>query len=142
MPGLGKINIEWNNPDSLTFSAFDMYRFTNKTDTTYTDTTLINTKLITDTLYTDYRRSSRKEILLPLQSYTTLTSARAITPEWPGRQLLHPVPGMRTEILPSTCWTLSQLWASSWGNPQPFIFAAADVNHDSDYQCFGRCRYS
>jgi hypothetical protein len=131
MPGLGKINLEWNNTGLVDFLGFNMYRFTNKTDTTYTDTTLINTKLITDTLYTDYSVVPGKKYYYLYKvirtdfsesSYSRVAGATALTSS-PG--------DANGDLAVNVLDIVSVVSYILGGNPQPFIFAAADVNHDS-----------
>ena len=130
-PGLGKINLEWNNAGLVDFLGFNMYRFTNKTDTTYTDTTLINTKLITDTLYTDFGVVPGKKYYylykvvrtdLSESNYSHVAGATALTSS-PG--------DANGDLAVNVLDIVTTVGFILGENPQPFIFAAADVNNDS-----------
>jgi subtilisin family serine protease len=130
-PGLGKIGLEWNNTGLVDLLGFNMYRFTNVTDTTYSDTTLVNKKLITDTLYTDFDVIPGKKYYYTYKvvrtdfsesNFSHVASARALTSS-PGD-----ANGDLTVNVLDVVSTVSYILGQ---NPQPFIFAAADVNHDS-----------
>ena len=130
-PGLGKINLEWNNAGLTDFLGFNMYRFTNKTDTTYTDTTLINTILITDTVYTDFNvvPGTKYYYLYKVvrtdfseSNYSRVAGATALTSS-PG--------DANGDLAVNVLDIVSTVSFILGGNPQPFIFAAADVNHDT-----------
>jgi hypothetical protein len=129
--GLGKINLEWNNTGLVDLLGFNMYRFTNVTDTTYSDTTLINKKLITDTLYTDFDVIPGKNYHYAYKvvrtdfsesDFSHIASAKALTSS-PGD-----ANGDLAVNVLDVVATVSDILGQ---NPQPFIFAAADVNHDS-----------
>ena len=130
-PGLGKIGLEWNNAGLVDLLGFNMYRFTNVTDTTYSDTTLINKKLITDTLYTDFDVIPGKKYYYAYKvvrtdfsesNFSHVASAKALTssPGDANGDLAVDV----LDVVSTVSYILGQ-------NPQPFIFAAADINDDS-----------
>ncbi len=130
-PGLGKINLEWNNAGLVDFLGFNMYRFTNKTDTTYTDTTLINTKLITDTLYTDFGVVPGKKYYYLYKVVRTDFSESNFS-RVAGTTALTSSPGDANGDLAVNVLDVVSVISYILGqNPQPFIFAAADINHDS-----------
>ncbi|MGA7161647.1 MAG: S8 family serine peptidase [Bacteroidota bacterium] len=130
-PGLGKIGLEWNNAGLVDLLGFNMYRFTNVTDTTYSDTTVINKKLITDTLYTDFDVIPGKKYYYSYKvvrtdfsesDFSHIASTKALTssPGDANGDLAVDV----LDVVTTVSYILGQ-------NPQPFIFAAADINHDS-----------
>jgi hypothetical protein len=123
--------LEWNNTGLVDLLGFNMYRFTNVTDTTYSDTTLVNKKLITDTLYTDFDVIPGKKYYYTYKvvrtdfsesNFSHVASAKALTSS-PGD-----ANGDLTVNVLDVVSTVSYILGQ---NPQPFIFAAADVNHDS-----------
>ena len=130
-PGLGKIGLEWNNNGLADLLGFNMYRFTNVTDTTYSDTTLISKKMITDTLYTDFNVVPGKNYYYTYKvvrtdfsesNFSHVVSAKALTSS-PGD-----ANGDLSVNVLDVVATVSEVLGE---NPQPFIFAAADINHDS-----------
>jgi len=130
-PGLGKINLEWNNTGLVDFLGFNMYRFTNKTDTTYTDTTLISTKLITDTLYTDYNVIPGKKYYY-LYKVVNTDFTESNYSHVAGATVLTSSPGdANGDLAVNVLDIVSTVSFILGGNPQPFIFAAADINKDS-----------
>ena len=132
--GLGKIKLKWLKPKSADVPdllGYNMYRFTNLTDTTYSDTTLLNKDLITDTTYTDFdvTPGNRYYYLYKVvrtnfseSDYSKVTSATALTssPCDANGDLKVNVLDIVTDV--------SYILAH---NPQPFIFDAADINGDS-----------
>jgi subtilisin family serine protease len=130
-PGLGKIDLEWNNAGLTDLLGFNMYRFTNVTDTTYSDTVLINTKLITDTLYTDFDVIPGKNYYYLYKvvrtdfsesDYSKVVGTMALTSS--AGDANGDLSVNVLDIISIVSYILNQ-------NPEPFIFAAADVNHDA-----------
>lgn len=132
-PGLGKVELEWNNNevDFEDFLGYNMYRYT-VIDTlgNHSDTLMLNTSLIQDTLFTDYD-------VVPGQRYyyyykvlrTNLTESDASLTV--TTVPLTSVPGdangsMEVDVAD----VVSLVSYLTNGNPQPFIFEAADVNGD------------
>lgn len=134
-PGLGKVELEWNNNevDFEDFLGYNMYRYT-IVDTlgTHSDTLLLNTSLIQDTLFTDYD-------VLPGQRYyyyykvlrTNLTEgvASRIVTTVPLTATMGDANGSMAVDVADVVSIVSYL---TNGNPQPFIFEAADVNADGN----------
>lgn len=134
-PGLGKVDLEWNNNevDFEDFLGYNMYRYT-IVDTlgTHSDTLLLNTSLIQDTLFTDYD-------VLPGQRYyyyykvlrTNLTEgvASRIVTTVPLTATMGDANGSMAVDVADVVSIVSYL---TNGNPQPFIFEAADVNGDGN----------
>jgi subtilisin family serine protease len=130
-PGLGKVELEWNNAGIPDLLGFNMYRFQHVTDTTFTTPVRINTSLVLDTLITDFSVTPNvlyyyyyKVVNTDLKesdsssvvSCTPLTSAVGDA----NGDLAVNVLDITTII----AYMLNQ-------NPQPFIFNAADVNNDN-----------
>ncbi|MFH0990033.1 MAG: S8 family serine peptidase [bacterium] len=130
-PGLGKIKLEWNNAGVTDLLGFNMYRFTNLTDTTFTEPQLLNTQLITDTLYTDFsvtpgtRYYYKYKIVrtdFSESDYSRVTNAIALTA----------APGDANGDLSTNVLDIISIVSKILNqNPQPFIFEAADINHDN-----------
>jgi subtilisin family serine protease len=128
-PGIGKINLEWNNAGIEDLMGFNMYRFQNTSDTTFSEPILINTELITDTLYTDFN------VLPNTHYYYYYKILRTDFAESDSSHIVNGIPlnasqgdangDLNVNVLDITSiisYMLNQ-------NPQPFIFEAADVNN-------------
>ncbi|MCK9451278.1 MAG: S8 family serine peptidase [Bacteroidales bacterium] len=130
-PGIGKVALEWHEPDDLpTLLGYNMYRFHHITDTTFSDTTLVNTNLVNDTLFTDFSVN-------PLQRYyymykivrtdftesdfSKVVNATVLTAS-PGDANGDLIVNVQ-DIISIVGHILNQ-------NPQPFLSEAADVNED------------
>lgn len=134
-PGLGKVELEWNNNevDFEDFLGYNMYRYT-IVDTlgTHSDTLLLNTSLIQDTLFTDYD-------VLPGQRYyyyykvlrTNLSESDASlnVTTVPLTATMGDANGSMAVDVADVVSIVSYL---TNGNPKPFIFEAADVNGDGN----------
>ena len=134
-PGLGKVELEWNNNevDFEDFLGYNMYRYT-VIDTlgNHSDTLMLNTSLIQDTLFTDYD-------VLPGQRYyyyykvlrTNLSESDASLTV--TTVPLTSVPGdANGSMAVDVADVVSIVSYLTNGNPQPFIFEAADVNGDGN----------
>jgi len=129
-PGLGKINLEWNNTGVEDLLGFNMYRFQKITDTTFTSPVLINTTLITDTVYTDFN------VLPNVRYYYYYRVLRTDFAESDSSKVISAIPltasigdangDLTVNVLDIT--TIVAYLLSN--NPQPFIYDAADVNSD------------
>ncbi len=130
-PGIGKVDLEWHEPDDLpTLLGYNMYRFHHLTDTTFSDTLLVNNALIIDTMFTDFN-------VVPQQLYYYMYKiVRTDFVESDFSQVVNATVlsatigdangDMSVNILDITS-IVSYILS---GNPQPFIFDAADVNAD------------
>jgi subtilisin family serine protease len=130
-PGLGKVELSWVKPDVPDILGYNMYRFTNVTDTTYTDTTLISKSLVTDTTYTDFNVTPGKNYYYTYKvvrtdfsesDYSKIVGTKALTSaagDANGDLSVNVL-----DVVSIASYILDQ-------HPTPFIFAAADVNGDS-----------
>lgn len=130
-PGLGKVDLEWNNAGLTDLLGFNMYRFTNVTDTTYSDTTIINTKLITDTLYTDYNVIPGKNYYYLYKVVRTDFSESDYSKVVGAQALTSSAGDANGDLTVNVLDVVAMVSFILGGSPQPFIFAAADVNNDS-----------
>lgn len=151
-PGLGKVDLEWNNNevDFEDFLGYNMYRYVYDSvlveghydengnwieahnEWLATDSIQLNTALIQDTLFTDYD-------VLPGQRYyyyykvlrTNLTEgvASRIVTTVPLTATMGDANGSMAVDVADVVSIVSYL---TNGNPQPFIFEAADVNGDGN----------
>ncbi len=131
-PGIGKVDLEWHEPDDLpTLLGYNMYRFHHLTDTTFSDTLLVNNALIIDTVFTDYN-------VVPQQLYYYMYKivrtdfVESDFSQVVNATVLTAIVGdangdMAVNILDLT--TIVSYILN--GNPQPFLFDAADVNDDN-----------
>ena len=149
-PGLGKIDLEWNNNevDFDDFLGYNMYRATYDTTITYQygyhngsygyyydtvvsfNSILINDALIQDTLFTDYNVVPRTRYYYYYKVLrTNLTegeSSRIVT-----TVPLTSIPGDANGSMGvDVADVVSLVSYLTNGNPQPFIFEAADINAD------------
>lgn len=149
-PGLGKVELEWNNNevDFEDFLGYNMYRYQydsvlvqghdDENDNWIaahnewlpTDSIQLNTTLIQDTLFVDYN-------VLPGQRYyyyykvlrTNLTESDASLTV--TTVPLTSIPGdANGSMAVDVADVVSLVSYLTNGNPQPFIFEAADVNND------------
>ena len=151
-PGLGKVDLEWNNNevDFEDFLGYNMYRY--RYDSVYveghydenwnwieeetvwmpTDSIQLNTSLIQDTVFTDYD-------VVPGQRYyyyykilrTNLTESQASLTV--TTVPLTSTPGdANGSMAVDVADVVSIVSYLTNGNPQPFIFEAADVNGDGN----------
>jgi subtilisin family serine protease len=148
-PGLGKVELEWNNNevDFEDFLGYNMYRYVYDSVPTNwhydddwnwvcdsvwmpTDSIQLNTTLIQDTLFTDYN-------VLPGQRYyyyykvlrTNLTESEASLTV--TTVPLTSIPGdANGSMAVDVADVVSLVSYLTNGNPQPFIFEAADINTD------------
>jgi hypothetical protein len=131
--GLGKVNLEWSNPDPTDVPdllGYNMYRMEHITDTTLTEPILINSSLITDTLYSDFNVTPNKRYYYYYRVVRTDFSesdSSKVTSTIPFTAAIGDANGDLTinilDITSIVGYLLNQ-------NPQPFILEAADVNQD------------
>jgi len=130
--GLGKVNLEWTNPeDIIDLLGYNMYRFEHLTDTTFTTPIQANSSLVTDTLFTDFDVIPNKKYYYYYKVVRTDFSesdSSRITNATPFTAAIGDANGdlgvSVLDILSEVSYILGQ-------NPQPFIFDAADVARDS-----------
>ncbi len=129
--GLGKVNLEWTNPQQVPdLLGYNIYRFQNLTDTTFTTPVMINQKLVTDTTYTDFNVTPNVKYYYYYKTVNTdfsQSDSSRIISTTPYTASLGDANGDLSvnimDVLSIVSYMLGQ-------NPQPFIFAAADVNQD------------
>ncbi len=129
-PGIGKVNLEWNNTGLEDFLGFNMYRYMSITDSTFTQPSIINESLITDTIYTDYS-------LIPDSTYHYFYKiVNTDLNESDSSNIISAVPfdaangdsngDQAVDVLDLTT-IVSHILGN---NPKPFLSDAADVNYD------------
>ncbi|MBP1645138.1 MAG: fervidolysin [Bacteroidetes bacterium] len=131
-PGIGKVDLEWNNQEMNVddFLGFNMYRYKMDTAGHIYDSIRLNTALIQDTVFTDYN-------VIPGERYYYFYKIlrTSLTENSPSK-VVSTVPLTATrgdangsfsvdvaDIVSTIAFVTNQ-------NPQPFIFDAADVNGD------------
>jgi hypothetical protein len=130
-PGIGKVDLEWNNTGLIDFLGFNMYRYMKLTDSTYSTPQIINTSLITDTVYTDFNiipdSTYRYYYKVVNTDFKESDSSRIVTAT-PFSTATGDANGdLSVSVLDITTivsYMLNQ-------NPTPFLFDAADVNYDN-----------
>lgn len=131
-PGIGKVDLEWNNQEMNVddFLGFNMYRYKMDTSGHIYDSIQINTALIQDTVFTDYNVVPGKRY------YYFYKILRTSLEENSPSKVVSTVPLTATrgdangsfnvdiaDIVSTIAFVTNQ-------HPQPFIFDAADVNGD------------
>jgi len=132
-PGLGKVELEWNNNevDFEDFLGYNMYRYT-IIDTlgNHSDTLMLNTSLIQDTLFTDYNVEPGLRYYYyykVLRTNLTESDASLTVTTVPLTSIPGDANGSMGVDVADVVSLVSYL---TNGNPQPFIFEAADINSD------------
>lgn len=130
-PGIGKVKLEWPTPTGLpTLLGYNIYRFTNQTDTTFTNPIQINQQLVTDTTYIDYQVDPHKKYYYKYKvvrtdftesDFSKTVNATVLTASKGDANGSMSVDVM--DIVSLVGYILGQ-------NPKPFILEAADVNND------------
>ena len=132
-PGIGKVDLEWNNQEMAVedFLGFNMYRYQVDTAGVSGDTTRINQMLIVDTLFTDY------DVVPGERYYYFYKILRTSMTENSPSKTISCVPysairgdangSMNVDVL-DVVTTVNYVTGQ---NPQPFLYDAADVNGDS-----------
>ena len=130
-PGLGKVNLEWNNTGVNDLMGFNMYRMENINDTTLSKPLKLNTLPIPDTLYTDFTGTPNKKY------YYFYKVVRTDMSETDSSRVVTATPFTASKGDANGDLTVNVLDITSivtyllGQNPTPFIFEAADVNGDN-----------
>ena len=149
-PGLGKVDLEWNNNevDFDDFLGYNMYRFNYDSllvnphwqsgnyvyDTIWgpTDPIMLNTELVQDTLFTDYNVTPGKRYYYyykVLRTNLTESDSSLVVTTIPLTSTKGDANGSMTVDVADVVTIVSYL---TNGNPQPFIEEAADANSDGN----------
>ena len=129
-PGLGKVELEWNDNDLEDGLGYNMYRMEHINDSTLTQPVIVNSSLITDTLFTDY------SVVPNRRYYYYYKILRTNMAETDSSRVVSAVPftaskGDANGDLSVNVLDITTIVAYLLNNnPQPFIFEAADVNSD------------
>lgn len=148
-PGLGKVELEWNNNevDFDDFLGYNMYRYVYDSVPTNwhydddwnwvcdsawmpTDSIQLNTSLVQDTVFTDYNVTPGKRYYYyykVLRTNLTESDASLTVTTVPLTSTPGDANGSMAVDVADVVSIVSYL---TNGNPQPFIFEAADVNGD------------
>jgi hypothetical protein len=134
-PGLGKVDLEWNNneEDFEDFLGYNMYRYT-IIDTLghHSDTLMLNHELVQDTLFTDFDVEPGQRYYYyykVLRTNLTESEASLTVTTVPLTSTKGDANGSMAVDVADVVTIVSYL---TNGNPQPFIFDAADVNSDGN----------
>lgn len=148
-PGLGKVDLEWNNNevDFDDFLGYNMYRYVYDSVPTNwhydddwnwvcdsawmpTDSIQLNTSLVQDTVFTDYNVTPGKRYYYyykVLRTNLTESEASLTVTTVPLTATKGDANGSMAVDVADVVTIVSYL---TNGNPQPFIFEAADANSD------------
>ncbi len=131
-PGIGKVDLEWNNTGLVDFLGFNMYRYMDLTDSTHSTPEIINTSLIADTVFTDFNvipDSTYHYYYKVVNTDLTESDSSRIASATPFSTATGDANGdLSVSVLDITTivsYMLNQ-------NPNPFLFDAADVNYDNE----------
>jgi len=131
-PGLGKVNLEWNNNDLVDGLGYNMYRMQQINDSTLSSPVMVNPTLITDTLYTDFSVTPNKKYYYYykiLRTNLVETDSSKVVSATPFTASKGDANGdLSVNVLDITSIVAYLLN----NNPQPFIYEAADVNSDKN----------
>ena len=134
-PGLGKVDLEWNNNegDFEDYLGYNMYRYT-IIDTLghHSDTLMLNTSLVQDTVFTDYDVTPGQRYYYyykVLRTNLTESDASLTVTTVPLTATKGDANGSMAVDVADVVTIVSYL---TNGNPQPFIYEAADANADGD----------
>jgi len=131
-PGLGKVNLEWNNNKLADGLGYNLYRMEQINDSTLSSPIMINSSLITDTLYSDFSVTPQKKYFYfykILRTNFAETDSSKVVSATPFTASKGDANGdLSVNVLDITSIVAYLLN----NNPQPFIFEAADVNSDKN----------
>lgn len=150
-PGLGKVDLEWNNneDDFDDLLGYNMYRYNYDSllvnyhwqsglgyvyDTVWgpTEPIMLNTSLVQDTLFTDYDVTPGKRYYYyykVLRTNLTESDSSLVVTTIPLTSTKGDANGSMAVDVADVVTIVSYL---TNGNPQPFIFEAADANSDGN----------
>lgn len=129
-PGLGKVELEWNDNDLEDGLGYNMYRMEHINDSTLTQPVIVNSSLITDTLYTDFNVVPNKKYYYYykiLRTNMVETDSSRVVAAIPFTAAKGDANGDLTVDVLDVTTIVAYLLNN---NPQPFIYDAADVNSD------------
>jgi subtilisin family serine protease len=129
-PGLGKVDLEWNNNDLEDGLGYNMYRMEQINDSTLSQPVMINSMLITDTLYTDYAVIPNKKYFYYykiLRTNLEETDSSRVVSAIPFTASLGDANG---DLLVNVSDIVTVVNYIMENNPAPFIHEAADINGD------------
>jgi subtilisin family serine protease len=130
-PGLGKVDLEWNNNDLEDDLGYNMYRMEQINDSTLSQPVMINSMLITDTLYTDYAVTPNKKYFYYykiLRTNLEETDSSKMVAAIPFTADLGDANGDLNVNVSDIVTVVNYIMEN---NPQPFIYEAADINGDN-----------
>lgn len=150
-PGLGKVDLEWNNNegDFEDWLGYNMYRYNYDSllvnyhyqsgvgyvyDTVWgpTEPVMLNTSLVQDTIFTDYDVTPGKRYYYyykVLRTNLTESDSSLVVTTIPLTSTKGDANGSMAVDVADVVTIVSYL---TNGNPQPFIFEAADANSDGN----------
>ena len=129
-PGLGKINLEWNDNDLEDGLGYNLYRMEHINDSTLTEPVIINPTLVLEPLYTDF------EVIPGEKYYYYYKILRTNMAETDSSRVVSAIPHTASQGDANGDYNVDVLDIVTIvafmlnNNPQPFIFEAADVNAD------------
>lgn len=133
-PGLGKVDLEWEASDKEIDDVlgYNLYRYTVNEEGIASDTIQINKRLIDDIKFTDFDVEPRTTYLYYYKTLRTNMSENSPSKVVAATPLTASKGDANGSMTVDVADVVTQVSYITGGNPQPFIFEAADVNSDED----------
>jgi len=129
-PGLGRVDLEWNENDLDDGLGYNMYRMEHINDSTLSEPVMVNSTLIADTLFTDYNVVPNQKYFYYykiLRTNLTETDSSKVVAAVPFTADLGDANGDLSVNVSDIVTIVNYIMEN---NPAPFIHEAADLNGD------------
>lgn len=129
-PGLGKVILDWetDEEDFADLLGYNIYRWTDKNDTVQINETMIDAEEIS---FTDYNVIPGKTYFYIIKQLTTSLNSYALSNPVVATPLTAVKGDANGSMTVDVADVVTDISYLTNGNPQPFIFEAADVNSDN-----------
>lgn len=133
-PGLGKVTLTWENPEKNfdDMLGYNMYRYEYVNDSTTTAPVRINESLLTDESLTDFDVTPGKRYCYYYKVMRTDMQENAASKVVAATPLTAAKGDANGSLDVDVNDVVTEISYMTGGNPQPFIFEAADVNSDRE----------
>lgn len=133
-PGLGKVDLEWEDSDSEIDDVlgYNLYRYTVNEEGIASDTIQINKRLIDETTFTDFDVLPGTTYLYYYKTLRTNMSENSPSKVVAAKPLTASKGDANGSMSVDVADIVTEVSYITGSNPQPFIFEAADVNSDED----------
>lgn len=129
-PGLGKVTLDWetDEEDFADLLGYNIYRWTDKNDTIQINEAMIDAEEIN---FTDYNVIPGKTYFYVIKQLTTSLSSYELSNPVVATPLTAVKGDANGSMTVDVADVVTEVSYLTNGNPQPFIFEAADVNNDN-----------